>query len=73
VNITIIGKEAYENICMDFNAALCNSCENGNLISANLVTLDSCSTDCGNNIGRLKRRKGIGDGGGFMILKIRRL
>ncbi len=55
---------------MDLNVALCDSCENGNLIFTSLVTLDFCSADCGNNIGRLKRRKGIADGGGFVILRI---
>ncbi|KHE91573.1 MAG: hypothetical protein K8F52_13645 [Candidatus Scalindua rubra] len=60
-------------LCMDLNVALCDPCENGNLVSTNLVTLDFHSTECGNDIGRLKRRKGIGDGDGFVILEVLRL
>jgi hypothetical protein len=67
-------KGIYKCMYRDFNVALCHFRENGNLISAFLTFLcHSRSTDCGNDRGRLKRRKGIGDGEGFVILGVLRL
>jgi hypothetical protein len=36
-----------------FNVSLCHSHENGNLVPTFMIILDSRSTDCGNDKGRL--------------------